>query len=72
MKQVQLWRMLEEGDVIQPGDYYASSLSGELYRCTPDQMGKKLPFYAMPHLRPAGTREESIADMTTATNGRNE
>jgi len=59
MRRVQLWQMLEAGDVIQPGDHYASSLTGQLCRCQPDQMGKKLPYMAMPHLRPAGERIES-------------
>lgn len=57
---VQLWRMLGPGDVIQPDDCYASSLCGKLFRCTPDMMGKRLPYLAMPHLRPAGTREETM------------
>jgi len=56
----QLWRMLGPGDVIQPDDHYASSLSGHLYRCTPDMMGKKLPYMHMPHLRPAGIRVETL------------
>lgn len=56
---IQLWRMLEAGDVIQPGDHYASSLTGQVIRCTPDMMGKKLPHMHMPHLRPAGTMEVS-------------
>lgn len=49
-----LWRMLDESDTIQPGDHYGSSLDGRLYRCTPEMMGKQIPYYAMPHLRPAG------------------
>jgi hypothetical protein len=59
-KVVQLWRMLEPGDTIQPGDHYASSLTGSVCRCPPDQMGHKLPYMAMPHLRPAGTRTETV------------
>lgn len=54
---VQLWRYLTPEDIIQPGDHYASSMTGQLYRCTPDMMGKKIPYLAMPHLRPSGTME---------------
>jgi hypothetical protein len=57
VKGTQLWRILGEGDQIQPGDHYASSLTGGLSRCTPDMMGKQLPFMAMPHLRPSGVME---------------
>lgn len=57
IKGTRLWRMLGDGDVIQPGDHYASSLVGGLYRCTPDMMGKPLPSYAMPHMRPSGVME---------------
>jgi hypothetical protein len=59
-KTVQLWRMLDYGDVIQPDDHYASSLTGHVCRCTPDMMGKSLPYLHMPHLRPAGTRVETL------------
>lgn len=59
-KTVMLWRLLGPGDVIQPGDTYSSSLTGGQWRCTPDMMGKRLPYMAMPHLRPAGTRTETI------------
>lgn len=52
--------MLEPGDTIQPGDHYASSLTGQVRRCPPDHMGKKLQPWAMPHLRPAGTRTETV------------
>lgn len=60
-KPIQLWRMLEPGDVIQPGDHYASSLTGQVCRCTPDMMGKPLPYMHMPHLRPAGVMEVTEA-----------
>lgn len=68
-KRVQLWRMLEAGDVIQPGDHYASSLTGHVCRCTPDMMGKRLPYLHMPHLRPAGERVETLADNSSAGPG---
>jgi hypothetical protein len=62
-REVQLWRMLGEKDVIQPGDHYASSLTGQLCRCHPAQMGQRIPFMAMPHLRPAGTRTETVHEV---------
>lgn len=61
-KRIQLWRMLEPEDVIQPGDHFASSLTGHVCRCTPGMMGRRLPYLHMPHLRPAGEYVETTAD----------
>ena len=64
-KRVQLWRMLEPGDVVQPGDYYASSLTGHLCRCLPSMIGKPLPYMGMPHLRPSGEYVETTSDKSS-------
>jgi hypothetical protein len=57
--------LLGDGDIIQPGDHYSSSMCGGLYRCTHDMMGKKIPFMAMPHLRPSGTMAECFSGTTS-------